>query len=741
MRVLFFAAILAACTNSRLSQVLSSTITTSVPSNPSSTSDQKTIFTISSVSVVSPVVTPPTPSTSTFSIFLNTNTTPINNYCDASGNTLNTCSCLFSWTQASPQGTTSVNLTRKAKTPVTKVQPAFLSCAAPDIYSEEIPDGTVLQIQIQPNSSSQYSSQFSVNSYNYTKNSTAITGSFQDSQGHLFDNILRYSCYQMMTRGTAIQSKINTQTNPNTGNIALGVLGTQFCLPTSATAGGSPDPNCPSTSSTQNSTQTYYYNLYIRNSQKGDINYFNQGFICPTVQESLQGQTLGSTGQAWPLDSQFALAITPNSIFTLGVLSSSTLSSGSGNQQNASCYPTNAANANPQLQGGSFTSSCLGFAAPAQANGTCPSFTNSSGKIQATYRLRRFVTIYPLVFNANGSPLGTPQGVDTIFVLDRPILHSALSNPLIPYTMLGPKPCPFAFFDAQGVTNLGTETKNIGTPRYLATSSSLWNGKNVDGTQFPNFDSPNAVDKLGVSPSCSTTFPVLSSNQAYFFFKTLNINSSFQHQYIRPISSFLPHYTEDTTFQACAPQSSAFQDPPLHFSRNSTTGNVSWCAEAYPTQNPNLASLDPYLQGNISPYTSHVVKNSISQACSASLLTMPPKYNYASVQGTQYGSHLSTISWDGNYSHHTCDRTVSNPGIIWTQFPLLATSTEIEQAISLDSSYQCTITYDEQGTKSTQKLTPFDGCCSSASVFVPTGTKTSIGAHLEPNTSCGTPRY
>ena len=747
MRFLLSAALsLAACTNSRLNHFL--TPATSTSSTPSPSSTTKVSFNISSVSISSPTSATTSDATSyTTSIFLDTSNNSINTYCDASGNTQNTCSCVFSWTQAASQGGSSVSLTRNVQTPITTAQPAFLACQTPDIYATEIMDGTVIQIQIQPSSMNNYSSSFMMNPYNYTKNSNAVKGSFQDSQGHLFDNVLRYSCYQTMNRGTVIQSKLNPQTNPTTGAIISGILGTQFCLPKKSQSGSSPDPSCPFLPSIQNSTQTYYYNLYIRSSQKGDINYFNQGFICPTVQESLQGQaSLGSSGQAWPLDSQFALSMTPTNIFSLGVISNSKLSSGSSSVGNTSCYsstgttPSNTPASNSSSA--SFVSSCLGFAAPANSNGTCPSFINASGKTQATYRLRRFITLYPLIFDANGSPLGISQGVDTIYVLDRPILNPSTANALQPYSMLGPKPCPFAFFDAQGVTGLGTSTQNVGKSTYLSTSNLLWNGKNVDGTQFPNFDASNSVANLGSSASCSTSFPALSANQTYFFFKTLNINNTtFQHQYIRPINAFLPHYTEDTTFQACAPQSYPFQDPPLHFSRNSTTGNVSWCAEAYPTQNPNIASLDPNLAGGISPYTSHTVKNSMSQPCNATNLKMPPNYNYAGVASTPYALHNSTTTWENTKTNHTCDRTVSNQGITWTQFPLLAGSIDIENAISLDSSYQCSVTYDKLGSKSSQKLTPSDGCCSSASVFVPTGIRNALGAHLEPNTACGIPRY
>ena len=58
------------------------------------------------------------------------------------------------------------------------------------------------------------------------------------------------------------------------------------------------------------------------------------------------------------------------------------------------------------------------------------------------------------------------------------------------------------------------------------------------------------------------------------------------------IRSWAPHYEEDTSFEACAPQPSTLVDPPLHFAKDTSTGNVAWCSEALPVPNDNVTQLD-----------------------------------------------------------------------------------------------------------------------------------------------------
>jgi hypothetical protein len=354
-----------------------------------------------------------------------------------------------------------------------------------------------------------------------------------------------------------------------------------------------------------------------------------------------------------------------------------------------------------------------------------------------------------------------PQGLDTIYVLDRPVrvpaASSSSADPLKSYTMLGPKPCPFAFFDKNNVTGTG-----VG---YKSSSDLNWNGKNVDGIEFPNLDKVSAK-------SCSATFPILNSSQTQLSLSTVNINNyganALKHVYIRPAQPFTPHYEEDTSFQACAPQASPIKDAPLHFSRDPNTGNVAWCTESYPTQNPYIMNLDPAVTptatpvvptGAISPFTSHVVRNSASSPCTSSSLSLnkdPTHWQYpnpAPPGVPAYALHPSNVDWDsrplvGDFktADKTCDRTVVTTGLAWPRFPLLAPALDIENSINTDKSYMCMISYDNNSGK-TGTATPSDGCCNKTAVSVCTGfgatckNQTKQGAHLEPDVACGIPSY
>src|SRR5581483_5663293 len=103
----------------------------------------------------------------------------------------------------------------------------------------------------------------------------------------------------------------------------------------------------------------------------------------------------------------------------------------------------------------------------------------------------------------NGAPLPQTQATDTILVLDRPV-SSASANPDKPYTMLGPKPCPFALFDKKGVTGATNSTGGV-LAQYAATNNPNWNNTNVDNIQFPNLDSKSPL-------SCSAVLPVFKSS-------------------------------------------------------------------------------------------------------------------------------------------------------------------------------------------------------------------------------------
>jgi hypothetical protein len=370
--------------------------------------------------------------------------------------------------------------------------------------------------------------------------------------------------------------------------------------------------------------------------------------------------------------------------------------------------------------------------------------------------------------------------------------------------MRGPKPCPFAIFDAKGVTQTFDPLyPNQSIPTYSATNNSAWNGLNADGIQLPNVDGTASNGAL----SCSAALPLTLSNDLIPSLTTVTIgtvnqfNPVLKQVYIRPIHAWAPHYEEDLSFQACAPQASPTHDPPLHFSKDLTTGNVAWCAEDYPSQNDNVPALDVlYNQsapasssntyiGHVAPFTSHIVKNSLSADCTATVPSSIPSVTVAgnvypaksggnpspypnsacvnpnsTPSGVAYHPADALVDTKNTYSllppytqtpinvcsNQTCDRTaIATGGPGWTQFPLRARATHVEQAIAADSTYGCVMTYDGGGPK-TGKATPSGGCCG-PNVLLQTGLAIpgaqnapalqNTTAHLEPDMPCLIPAY
>lgn len=716
----------------------------------------------------SPIPTPGTPPP-LMNVFFNTtkSTQSIATLCNlpTSANATNTqpCLCQFTWNEINPYSGSSVPVSRSVQTNVTALQPNVVSCSAPEVFYSDIPDGVQVSVTVVPGSTNP--NLFIITPFPFIKNSTAVSGSFQDIQGNIFDNVLHYSCYNLFQRGLQVQSKGTQITPPGTITAAPlnAYMASQFCLaPLAGNTGSATE--CPSLSARSYSAQVYYYNLYIRTLDSGGIVPFNNSFVCPLVTEALGNNgTKGTQSQAWPLDSTYALSLAVTATFNVGVQANTALS-GQNDPTNVSntCFPggSNTSSSSSTTSGSStgssntLTSSCLGFAATPNKDGTCPSFTDSTGLTRPTYRLRRFVALYPRTFDTDGNVLkNTPQAIDTAYVLDRPVTSPANADPTKPYTMMGPKPCPFSFFDTAGVNSSATPPVS----NYYGTSNPIWNNKNVDGIQFPNIDD-------NITNSCSAIFPVLTADKSKFFLQTLNksrsedpaFNSSI---YIRPIQSFTPHYEEDVSFQACAPQASPMRDPPLHFSRDPVSKNVAWCAESYPSQNTSVALLDPGPAptgpptGLVYNFTSHLVNNTSSAACTFSALPSLPTGYPASGVGTGVAGHGGPTGWEQTNAYsipslpaifrgitaNTCDRTVSSSGLSWAQYPLLAPAIDIEQFIHTDRSYYCTVTYDNNGGK-TNKATPSGGCCNSHVVQV-TPSTANTAAHLEPDAACGSPQY
>ena len=582
----------------------------------------------------------------------------------------------------------------------------------------------------------------------------------------------------------AVQSKTHSVSSSTGANINL-FLASEFCAGT-----GGATSDCPTLPAVRATGQSYYYNLFIRNTERGNINLENSRFHCPLVKETLNSiNTSGSQSDYYPLDTSFALALVSSSDYSIGVEAFSKVGvPGDTSSADSSCDGTTGTTVKPD----GLVRSCLGFASKPLSDGTCPLISLPSGQRKNTYRLRRFISMYPPLYQADGKMLLEQQASDTIYVLDRPVTFSGAS-PDKPYTMRGPKPCPFSYFDSMAVTNTVPDALYPnGTPAYAATNNTSWNGTNVDGTQFPNTDI--------AGQSCSALIPLLSIDHTIMSLATINkSNPVFKHLYVRPIQAWAPHYEEDTDFQACAPQAAPFiKDPPLHFSKDISTGNVSWCAEAYPTQDPSVTLLDVINRNINAPtgqypekvmtFTSHVAKNSVSSVCTATVpqLTAAQALLYPvlgapnlatnnctpgtsisagtafhpgnmlmdSIVPSTLGCGTGTLNGGSCYycTNQTCDRTVQTNNAT-LPYPLLARAPQVEAAINTDSTYGCMMTFDNGGSK-TGKATPTQGCCGTA-VKVWTGNDVAGGsapkfnkaAHLEPNsdptvgTLCGQPAY
>lgn len=735
------------CTNTRSKSAVNLSSTSQVKEEPAATPTDGSVFKISSVRVDPPARASTGQIVDQATIFLDNRQVPkgsaITDFCQGSTDSAPSakpCTCQFAWDETNLSSIPVVIVPHVVQTTVSLVQPTLIACNVPDIYAEEIPDGTTVRLSIKAAPGN--TTGFNGPTASYKKGPAAERGDFQDALGHSFVNIVRYACYDKRKRGISIKNKIIERTSGDLDPIPRRVpLANTFCA---QKASGQITGGCQSQQfeSPNFTAQSYYYNLYIRDSESGGINPGNSNFVCPLVRESLGDRgSVGSQGKYWPLDSSFALSLGRTPDFNVGVVANTHTSNGADpTSKPSSCDGPEAAASAGTTGSGTLVHSCLGFASKPKSDGTCPVLLDEKGKAKPTFRLRRFIALYPPVFDTNGETLKEPQATDTIYVIDRPVKSP---NPNKTYTMLGPKPCPFAYFDTKGVA--------LGSPLYVSTSNPAWAGKNIDGIEFPRADSLN---------SCSAVLPILSPDQKKFTLTTINAgnhNPKFRRMFIRPIEKeWAPHYEEDTDFQACAPLSEPFLDPPLHFAKD-TSGNIAYCAEAYPTQNDNLGVLDPGLVGNVPPFTSHLSKNTLSNACRSTSITIPRNevgVDVYPVAGPARHPHLvadTDFVGVSLFLDQTCDRTVinetsggQNPGTS-LKFPLLATAGGIEAAIIRDKTYSCSITFDEGGTKSRNGKTPKQGCCGENSFVWSNPDEFLIhrspAGHMEPDKPCLPPEY
>ena len=439
----------------------------------------------------------------------------LNDFCSlqsggANNDPTKSCKCRYRWSENNVSN--SKVFERTIETDPTQILSFQVQCPAPPVYNSEITDNTIIKINFVPDTAKSNTSGFSTNEYLFKKTAITATGDFRDAEGRAFRNIYHYVCFDKFQKALSINHKIvpgptNTVTN----------ITPQLPLANDFTLGGGVGSTF--------SAQSYYYDFYVRSNEIGSINAGNASFTCPQV-------NIGGAPSFYPLDTSFALALQRTETHSVSVSSANIVVPVTGDPNGAS-------------------GAILGFAAKPNADGVCPAFADSTGRVRLTYRLRRFKAIYPIRFGADGDIADRSQPVNTIYLVDRPVSKQG-QDPFKPLTRLGPKPCPFSFKTAQFGQKCSTDA--------------ALDGWNIDGTQI------NGDPKCPVYPPPPDQFVKTNGTVV-----------------IRPYKPFLPHYLEDTSFKACAFQSSSPIDPPIVLSHDSGVFSPAngphnfYCAKHYPS--------------------------------------------------------------------------------------------------------------------------------------------------------------
>ena len=521
------------------------------------------------------------------------------------------CACMISWKEINTVSGGNITVDRTKKLSLTAVQGTLVQCAMEQSFWNEIPAGTVMRMNIvgvSPNTSG-----INVKDIGYKKGtSVASTGDFVDDTLTPFRNVLRYTCYSKRTASAEVLNETFTATPQSDGNTTPPTVNlfkaSVFCV--------SGMQNCGSVR-TENSAQSYYRNLYVRTDTAGQIVSSNSRYECPQVFEKITTKaTTPPTASAtepynfWPMDSMFSVSLTSSTEWSVPITAGSYLMK-NGEPSDTMSPADRLQEVNNSSSGGNsgIVWKILGFGKPPNADGTCGHIVDSTGKIRPLTRLRRYRVIYPPIFQDNGQPLNERLEGDQILVPDRLVVDTA--GKLTGNMIYGPKPCNFAWFDHEGVTNRnGTAALNYktsvidGMPGYVSTSKyylDLGGGLSIpvnpDGRILPNFDRASAIGALD-GPSCSAAIPVLDYANGVpsrvrlvtsYFDRTDKITMGSRDIYLaeihlNPIDRWSPEYVEDVSFQACVPASDPYVEPPMHFYRDAAN-QVAWCAKVYPTQN------------------------------------------------------------------------------------------------------------------------------------------------------------
>jgi hypothetical protein len=360
--------------------------------------------------------------------------------------------------------------------------------------------------------------------------------------------------------------------------------------------------------------------------------------------------------------------------------------------------------------------------------------------------LRRYRVVYPSIFQNTGQVVTTePTEADQVYVSDRLVVNAG--GTLTGNMIYGPKPCNFAWFDHEGVTNRTTtaafdfQTNFKGTfagssslPTYQATSSYAYTipapfpnagvtiSVNPDGRSLPNIDRDGAVGGI-IPPSCSATISIYDelmgvpskarlvtsytgrSDKITLGTRDLYLNEI----HINPLDPWSPDYVEDTSFQACVPVADPYLEPPLHFFRDATS-NVAWCAKVYPTQNPYWVELNSRKKplgalisnkavnwtagAKVSWFTSHTIVgapafldlDANNTACTGTAVDKICEWSLGTTASADYNfCKNSYLSTFVGANTKRCDRSVMfDSNQDYRGFPLQAKDADIESMLKAD---------------------------------------------------------
>jgi hypothetical protein len=367
------------------------------------------------------------------------------------------CACSFTWNEINPNNGTAIAYTRTAYSDVVQPVQAYRGvCPLPIAWtSGEITDGTRVKVKVVPGAGNPLS--MTMDTKEVQKGTELEQFDFSDSEGRGFVNIHRYACFQKPPGVGYIRSKVPTASvariEPSRYSLEQAwqtalpfeiraSSATDFCIGGRDPAGGQACANA--SVSRDVGAQSFYFSMFVQSPNIGRISFAHEDgqVYCPAVRETLRGESVPS---AWPLDTHFALAKSKSAEFSIPIEARAVLNTADPNTKPNTCTdPT------PNDSEAAVSSQCMGWASKPNADGTCNAFRDQSGTMRQTYRLRRYIARMPDRFLASGK-VDRKLNFDEIYVLDRPVNGSP--DPLKPYTMAGPKPCPYAYYDHSGVTS------------------------------------------------------------------------------------------------------------------------------------------------------------------------------------------------------------------------------------------------------------------------------------------------